>query len=80
MLFRFVPIMSALCSLLLPIYYSNDFAGKINASLIGTLAYMEEFCRDSHIYSYFLKNIWAVGHFILAAKSDFTDLFNMGNW
>ena len=31
---EFAPIMPAFCSLLLPSYYSNNFAGKINASLI----------------------------------------------
>ena len=32
-LLKFAPIMPASCSLLLPSYYSNNFSGKINASL-----------------------------------------------
>ena len=32
-LLEYVPIMPAVCSLLLPTYYSNSFASKTNASL-----------------------------------------------
>ena len=40
-IFQFSPIFPAFCSLLLPTYFSKNFAGKISASLLQSIAFLQ---------------------------------------
>ena len=43
---EFAPIMPAFCSLLLPSYFSKNYAGKIGASLVASLLIIDGFSID----------------------------------